>query len=147
MTGIAGVALATVLFGSAHAFPAKDAGCKGNPALTGKCYWVHGNFGLSADSGLVVVQDSERWLTTWSAPNSEIDGPENLSRALSKAQHKAHSLEAFVHGAFEVCPIPSDDPSKSYKKYVCIQSAKNLTPAKWKRKVGASTSFSHENND
>lgn len=102
---------------------AADAGCKGNPALTGQCYSVSGDVLLSADIGVVLGPDGKnRALVVRAAPNSEIDMPESVSALLSK------KLTSYIHGVYEVCPIPAEPnqfvPGET--KYICINSASKL---------------------
>ncbi len=60
---------------------AADAGYKGNPAITGPCYAVHGDIFLSADAGPVLGPDnsqSHHGLTIRAAPESDADTGERL---------------------------------------------------------------------
>jgi len=109
-----------------------DAGCKGNPALTGPCYEVTGTVFLSADIGLVLVPDRGvqtpgitlrpgHGLIINSAPNSDGDLPSNVGDAISPAT-------AWVHGRYEVCPIPTlpsqFPPEETH--FVCIEFGSDI---------------------
>ncbi len=112
-----------------------DAGCKGNPALTGQCYVVWGWVGLSADAGLVLELDPgfnvpghppipghHVTLIVRNAPNSEKDGPPNVGDMIK--------LPAGVHGRYEVCPVPEvqvlPTQSPGMLNFVCIESGSHL---------------------
>jgi len=111
---------------------AGDAGCKGNPALTGPCYVVWGEVGLSADVGLVLGLDPGshppgrqlrpgQSLIIRSAPNSEKDIPRNVGDLIDP-------LTTWVHGRYEVCPIPAA-PTQFVPGeliFVCIESGSHL---------------------
>ncbi len=122
--GLSIVAVACALSFGADAAPSVDPGCRTNPALTGPCYRVRGRVGLSGDSGLVLGRDDTgRVLVIRPAPHRSRDLPPDLDRALARAQENTGFASAWVHGRFEVCPIPADLPERTY---VCIQSAAGL---------------------
>jgi hypothetical protein len=103
----------------AAAFPAlaaQDAGCKGNPGLTGRCYEQWGSIGLTADAALALgpATSGERRLLVRAAPGSEHDIPLNVSDALWD------DLQASVAGQFEVCPVPRD-PSYPDEQAICVE--------------------------
>ena len=105
---------------------AEELGCKGNPRLTGQCFTVQGTVSLSGDSGFVLGRDDTgRSLVIGSAPNSKGDWPTNLTRTMERAQKQTGFASAWVHGDYEVCPIPSEVLER---QYVCIQSAIRLRP-------------------
>lgn len=113
----------------ARAAAPRDAGCRGNPGLTGQCYWLRGTVELSFDRGYVLGRDdSYRVVIITNAPNSEKDVPSNLMHVMDQAVKNVSSASAWVHGTFEVCPIPTRRPDLTYEHFVCIQSAVHLRP-------------------
>lgn len=114
------------------AFPAaaKQRGCKANPGLTGACYWVQGHVALSADRGFVLFGfGRHRSLIVRNPPHSQRDMPDNLVRAIDRAQRAEGLVKAEVHGVFQVCPIPPDQTGEN----VCIEKAIRLkTPGRIK---------------
>jgi hypothetical protein len=107
---------------------AGDLGCKGNPHLIGRCYWVSATFGISADNADALWLDkSGRAVPIRNAFGSERSEPDNLLKALGQAQRKAGSLNVEIHGQFEVCPIPAEPNRYDLKRYVCINAAQHLS--------------------
>lgn len=102
---------------------AADAGCEGNPALTGKCYWVWGTGGISADNAdMIWRDDNHRGMTVREAPNSHWY-PRNVERALRKTT----SITGYLHGRWRVCPIPAEPSDKYGLPWVCLQAATHLS--------------------
>ena len=126
---MAGVAVICALGQSATAAVTPHPGCKHNPAVIGRCYWLHGTMSISADSATVLGADgTHQAVAVRYGPNSKWDGPANLNAAWEKAQRDTGFVSAWVHGTFEVCPIPSDAPDRPWQKFVCIESATDLGP-------------------
>jgi hypothetical protein len=101
---------------------AADAGCKMNPALTGRCYVVRGNISVVTEAGPVFdIQDAKRRLIIRAAPNSTKLLPENVGRYLFSSEISA----AEVRGTYEVCPLPSEPPLQG-ERFVCVNSGSNL---------------------
>jgi hypothetical protein len=109
---------------TSNAFAA-DAGCKGNPALTGRCYMVRGDVFMSGDMGPVLGPDgaSHERLGIRPAPNGESDMPDSIENPL------LNDLHAEIQGVFEVCPIPAvpNQFPRGYTKFICINSASGLS--------------------
>ena len=94
--------------------------------MIGPCYWVTGIISLSADRGFILGRDDKRpALVIGRGPNSAGYWPQNLERAVSHAQKQTGFLSAWVHGTYEVCPVPQDAPGLAY---VCVESATRLAP-------------------
>ena len=105
----------------------QDPGCERNPALTGKCYWVRGTIGISADDADALWRDGGgSALVPRDAPESKKGYPASLEKALSDAFKRGKPLKG-IHGRFKVCPIPREQPDKYGLDYVCIQAAKRLS--------------------
>ena len=127
------IGLVSVLLASVAALvPAEAAGgasgCKGNPGLVGRCYWVRGTVSLSADRGIVIGRDDHRpALVIGNAPGTQRDMPTSMYKALDRAHRDTGFISAWVHGDFEVCPIPPDVPELDY---ACVNSAAHLTTEK-----------------
>jgi hypothetical protein len=106
--------------------------CRGNPRLIGRCYWIRGEFSLSADSLFIIDRDDNgRWVIIRNARLVRGAGPvdyavpRNLQTAFQIATNSAGSMGgAAVRGDFEVCPIPKDGIAES--AYACIETAKHL---------------------
>ena len=109
------------LAGTIGARGAGPSNCKGNPALVGACYVVHGRatYGNGTQSLRIWPVGTKRMLGVTSgqfADDAEDPTiPDNL--------HFDPSQKVF--GDFEVCPFT---PEKSGRmRMVCIQSARNLS--------------------
>jgi hypothetical protein len=114
---------------SARAAP-REPRCRGNPGVTGRCYWIRGEFTLSADSLFIVDRDDNgRWVVIRNArihrPDWPVDDavPSNLARLYSRVVNDA-GLRGTVRGDFEVCPIPKQGFADT--AYACIQTATHL---------------------
>lgn len=101
--------------------------CKGAAAVTGPCYRTQGVVQLSGDRGTILAPDSGGALILLSVPGSEAGWPDNLDRAMETARTETGSIVAGVHGTFEVCPLPSDNPDQPEQAFVCVESADLLT--------------------
>ncbi len=108
--------------------PHPSLGCRGNPHLKGRCYWVRGVLGMTFDSGMAVMRDdNDVWLIERPAPGSRGDWPANLDRAMDKARHDFGDPDQHLHGEFQVCPIPYvPDFFAADQKYVCLQAARHI---------------------
>ena len=116
---------------SARAAPPEPR-CRGNPGVIGRCYWIRGEFTISADSLFIVDRDDNgRWViirnarvrrSDWPVDNAV---PSNLGQFYTRVVEAAGSVGgAAVRGDFEVCPIPKQDRAET--AYACIQSATHL---------------------
>lgn len=122
---------------AAHAAPVEPR-CRGNPGLIGRCYWIRGEFALSADSLFIIDRDDNgRWVIIrnarvhrgfWPVDNAL---PHNLERAFSRASEVDGAGAAQVRGDYEVCPIPKQDRADT--AYACIETASHLrrVPRGW----------------
>ena len=107
--------------------------CRGNPGVIGRCYWIRGEFALSADSLFIVDRDDNgRWVVIRNAQNTRGGGPvahavpHNLELSYDSAISRAGSLGgAQVRGDFEVCPIANQGWFAD-QAFACIQSATHL---------------------
>ncbi len=107
--------------------------CRGNPGVIGRCYWIRGEFALSADSLFIVDRDDNgRWVVIRNAHNSRGGGPvdhavpRNLEMSYNNAVSRTGSVGGVrVRGDFEVCPIPNQGWFAD-QAFACIQSATHL---------------------
>ncbi len=127
LTLLAVTALTWADSASAGAAARLDLGCRGNPGLIGRCYCVRGTMNLSADSGLILTRDDTgRAVVLWKAPNSRGRWPSNLTTTHLKAQRDTGFVSAWVHGDFEVCPVPTDRRDRPDLHFVCVEAATHL---------------------
>ncbi|HEY5410411.1 MAG TPA: hypothetical protein VIJ94_06765 [Caulobacteraceae bacterium] len=131
------ILLATLMFAVTTGFAARAAPpvprCLGNPGVTGRCYWIRGEFALSADSLFIVERDDNgRWVVIRNAQVIHGAGPvdyavpHNLEMSYSNAvNHAGSAAGAAVRGDFEVCPIPNQGRFAD-QAFACIQSATHL---------------------
>jgi len=81
-----------------------------------------------------LVRDNDhKWLIVRNPPHSQAGEPDNLIDSMMRAQDRKGYVTVFLHGRFEVCPIPPDDgtpPAQDPDSYVCIASARQLKVAK-----------------
>jgi hypothetical protein len=100
---------------------AADVGCKSNSALLGQCYVVRGTITVDLGIGAIFNRDDPKSrLIIRPAPGSAITLPENVDHAL-----RFYRVIS-VHGAYEVCPIPSQSPFE-HERFVCVESASSLS--------------------
>ena len=114
----------------ASAASAREARCRSNSGVTGRCYWIR-EFALSADSLFIVDRDDNgRWVIIRNARIHRSDWPvddavpHNLDLFYNKAADVAGLGGATVRGDFEVCPIPKQGLADT--AYACIQTATHL---------------------
>jgi hypothetical protein len=94
--------------------------CKGNPALKGTCYVIHGRatFGNGTPALRIWPIGTKRMLGVTNGKFA--DDAEDPT--IPKNLHFDPSQKAF--GDFEVCPFTVEQPG--HMQMVCVQSAKNL---------------------
>ena len=123
-----------VLLASTNAMAA-DSGCKGNPALIGRCFAMRGNILMTGDIGPALdSDDGKHRIIIRAAPNSTKDVPGNVEMLMEKALDKRISAEA--HGTYEVCPIPEEASQfpPGTQRYGCVNSASHLKMGDWSSK-------------
>jgi hypothetical protein len=120
-------ALALLLLLSSSTAMAAGIECEHSSALIGRCYWIWGSFGLSADNADTLDRDQ---------PFHGIKGitvrgyePKNLVDAMEKSERKLGYLTFRMHGRFKVCPI-QPDADRFGLPWGCIQSASHLSLAR-----------------
>lgn len=112
---------------AAPAARAEASRCKGAAVVTGPCYRTTGVVQLSGDRGTILAPDTGGALILLSVPGTQAGWPDTLDRAMEKAEADTGSIIAGVHGTFEVCPLPSDNPDRPEQAFVCVESADQLS--------------------
>ncbi len=96
--------------------------CKGDREITGKCFWVRGSIGLSADAGLVVSSSAPHQ----AFPSYRLSGDHDMPEWMDKFWDK--DLQVAVFGNFEICRYPDSPHPNGVEtiRWACIETAKNV---------------------